>query len=356
MNLRNTLFCLAVIGLCACQSTPPQEAICIDFDRIEPVDITQGEVIPLETIEASLLSSVDRLIVTEERFFIQSRQDVIAFDRSGRYLFTVGRQGRGPGEYLWAQLFTEGDTLSIYDWQSRQVLDYDLDGFYLSSRLTEPADPESSGGVRPNSLFPLSSGGYLAQNTYQGVPLATPRFSLLNDRFEVVYPMQGLTMEDGMTYNDLLLSDQNTLLYNRLFYDTLYRVSPQMPRVERAYYVDFGAHKLSEGAKVGKDYVDLIQESNTPAFVNTIASLIRYSRETSEKVQFIFAFRSGIHYVVYDRKAKTAKTFRLTDPENRLKLAPFIAYTTDAIYLSATQADDENANPVLIRMPNQLFE
>ena len=349
---------LTTICLCACKNTSLDkeslQIIKIDFDKIEQIDITQGERIDLETIDASLLYSIDRLVTTADRLFIQSRKKIIAFDHSGNYLFPVGAVGRGPQEYITVNsFFSSRDYLSIFDWQSHKILNYDFDGQYVSSQNVMPSKPDN---LFPSNIFPLSSGGYIAQNTYQGSPNSTPEFSLLNDQFEMVHPFQGLLMENGATRTDLLISKTNTLLYNQFFSDTLYRISPEQRTIEKAYYVDFGAHRLTEAAKKGKTYVDIIQESNTPEFIDNIATLVRYCHETQDKVSFIFVFRTNVHYVEYDKNTQTAKTFQLTNPNNEFKPAMFIAYKENEIYCAASRVNDLTSNPVLFKINARSFD
>lgn len=77
-HIHNFILVLLLLCLCACKNTSLDkeslQIIKIDFDQIEQIDITQGERIDLETVDASLLYSIDRLITTEDRLFIQSRK------------------------------------------------------------------------------------------------------------------------------------------------------------------------------------------------------------------------------------------------------------------------------------------
>lgn len=342
----------------ACKNSLQSESvefIDIDFDKIQQIDISKGTLIQLETTDESLLYSIDRLVLADNKILIQSRKKIVAFDEFGQYLLNIGAVGKGGNEYLSVNSFFKQKNHSyVYDWSSRKVLEYGFDGTFLQSQDIDVSN--SADNLLPLNILPLLSGGYIAQNTYRGEQVATPEFSFLNDKLEHTYNFNGLDKVNGATRTDFLVGSNNTLIYNRFFADTLYRISPQIQDIEGAYYVDFGKFKLTEAAKRGKDYVDIIQESNTPEFINNIATLIRYCYETPEKLKFMFVFRRGVHYVEYDKTSKIAKVYRLTDSTNNFKTELFISYQDDAVYISASKIGDVASNPVLIKLDNELFK
>jgi len=59
------------------------------------------ELIPLETNENVLIGRLEKLIIHQNRFYIfDSHQlTVLVFDESGKFIFKVGKRGRGPGEF-----------------------------------------------------------------------------------------------------------------------------------------------------------------------------------------------------------------------------------------------------------------
>ena len=343
-------------GLHACQQVDRRadiETIRIDFEQVTPVDLNQGQVIPLETSDKALIAQIDRVVFAENRFFIQSRKNILAFDSVGNYLFHVGRVGRGPNEYLSVNSFFErDDELCVYDWNARKIVAYNMEGQCEGGQTIEVRNV--AGVLSPSNILPLSNGNYIAQNTFRGEGEATPEFSLLDGDLNYIGDYNGLEMVSGANHPDLLIGPQNTLIYNRMFADTLYRIGA-LPNVEAAYYVDFGAHTLPNSLREGKDYADLILESGTPEFIDNIATLIRYRYETDNKLMFIFAFRLGVHFVVYDKTTKQTRTFRFVDAKGKYKPEMFIAYQNDAIYIAASLVNDLEANPVLIRFNASLF-
>lgn len=85
--MRKIVFILIVASLYACtnaQPTTPGEVVAIDFDNVKTVDIRNSEIIELEATDKSLLAYIDGLVINDDKFFIRSRGEVFAFDKSGR--------------------------------------------------------------------------------------------------------------------------------------------------------------------------------------------------------------------------------------------------------------------------------
>ncbi|MGQ0767022.1 MAG: 6-bladed beta-propeller [Gemmatimonadota bacterium] len=88
-------------------------------------------------------------------------QDIRAFDGSGKYRFTVGRAGGGPGEFTRLQsVGLIGDTLWTTDTNLRRVTLFALDGSVLATVPRDPVDRAgaSGGGATVNVLGVLPDG------------------------------------------------------------------------------------------------------------------------------------------------------------------------------------------------------
>lgn len=92
--------------------------------------------VPLETNENSLIGSISRIVVTENRIFIGDKvaNGVFVFDKRGFFLNKICRQGRSPEEYVRLYDFdvSEADS-SIYFYVGRKIQVYDYNGNYRQS-------------------------------------------------------------------------------------------------------------------------------------------------------------------------------------------------------------------------------
>lgn len=96
------------------------------------------EYIQLETSSENLINDIKRVFFANNRFYIQNgRSNLLCFDKDGRFLFQVGRNGRGPGEYVSCHKVgfdEERSLIWIMDTQLRKILQYDLEGKYIETK------------------------------------------------------------------------------------------------------------------------------------------------------------------------------------------------------------------------------
>jgi hypothetical protein len=102
-----TLVILTLI-LCSCSNEKNQSIISIDV--LTPTgpelknlsDIAEDiQYIPLETHPEALMKFVSGLKVTDDKFYIRNVSELLCFDKKGKLLYKLNKQGRGPDEYLY---------------------------------------------------------------------------------------------------------------------------------------------------------------------------------------------------------------------------------------------------------------
>ena len=92
-----------------------------------------------ETTDKSIIGAVSKVIKTNDRVYVldnQKSKALLVFNRSGKFLYTVGNVGKGPGEFVEPTDFEinekEGQVY-IYDQFQSVVNKYDLGGRYLGN-------------------------------------------------------------------------------------------------------------------------------------------------------------------------------------------------------------------------------
>jgi hypothetical protein len=146
-----------------------------EFDTIKPLSVNNGNVISIdlrvglknaskdpqhkvreflalidkvtlffpETTDSSIIGVVSKVIQTDDRVYVLDNQKsnaLFVFDRSGKFLHTVGDVGNGPGEFVEptdfeideAEAEAEGKVY-IYDQYRSVVNRYDMGGCYLGN-------------------------------------------------------------------------------------------------------------------------------------------------------------------------------------------------------------------------------
>ncbi len=94
--------------------------------------------IPLETSEQCLIGTVGKIVALNDKYYIidsQYANGVLVFNKEGKYIKSIGKKGRGKGEFLRLNSFCideKGGEMLILDSYARKVLFYNLtNGVYL---------------------------------------------------------------------------------------------------------------------------------------------------------------------------------------------------------------------------------
>ncbi len=88
------------------------------------------EYIPLQTIGNSLISRVDKVILTQDKIYLNNRGDeIMCFDKRGNFLFKLLKSGRGPGEYTFITDFDiSSDNKTLILLSNNRILIYNDNG------------------------------------------------------------------------------------------------------------------------------------------------------------------------------------------------------------------------------------
>ena len=144
------ILCCATLSLVACQpgrqAGPelPVVGVRTALEGENPIslkeDVEHIEYIPLETNDSCLVSNPLDLQVSADFLFMYNGKtgQVLQFDRAGKFLRAVGRQGNGPGEYGMVSNLAVNNAqkeLTVCQYGSPALI-YSFDGRFLRSDTT----------------------------------------------------------------------------------------------------------------------------------------------------------------------------------------------------------------------------
>jgi hypothetical protein len=97
---------------------------------------TSIEYIPLQTTSYSLLRPDLQVFILKNEIIVYDYDKCCRFDRKGKYLNTIGKTGKGPGEYIRA-ISCEIDEIKrsvfLLDMFGKKIIEYDFSGKYIKS-------------------------------------------------------------------------------------------------------------------------------------------------------------------------------------------------------------------------------
>lgn len=346
--MKKLLFAACLL-LGACAGNDPQVCIRVDMvtaveqpAQVKPLDQWAKSVrfIPLETNDSILIKRINDVIVHDDKVLVWHEHRLSLFDRNGKYLHDIGRQGGGPGEFtevcnVWVDdrnvyLFDAGKYVKTYSWK----------GDFLSS-MSVPR--------RMQAVFPLRDkdvlGGYISNLSGQE-PIKMVLFNgstvLDSIPYSRTYPKSELIM---VFYNEArAFSSGGRTAVKEMFNDTIFRFDRQLAC--RPYLVlDLGKYQPEAESRytIRDPRISIFRDKvNLSVVGETDRYLFMTGRKSGKELCY-----------VYDKKEKAASCIRWEYPEMRIELeedAHFLPRTLsgDGKFLVSYQNPANDDNPVVV--------
>ena len=148
--IKTILPCIILSSISACTQQPNtiSQNDQKNLSWIEQEDSTAAnyidtvEYILLEAHPDGLFREIDKLIVKNDKIFIFDfigRNQVLVFDRNGKFLYKTGNRGRGPKEYIQLRNFTVDDKfIYLIDNIKHELLLHDIQNGNFITKKTLP--------------------------------------------------------------------------------------------------------------------------------------------------------------------------------------------------------------------------
>lgn len=192
--------------------------------------IKEFEVIPLETNDSSLISSIHQLYVTDKYFYIvNGRMDkVCIFDMKGKFVNSIKNKGKGPNEYISINNFEidiHHRKLLLSDSFSKRIFIYDETG-NLQKTLSLDFIPYQIVPAGNGMFFNLYAG---SNKCYEDEKLESYHVHVMDSLgriFKTMLPDQTLKRIDLKSSFTTNYMPDGAVLYNPILSDTIYKISP----------------------------------------------------------------------------------------------------------------------------------
>lgn len=345
-----TIWLASLLALGSCTDSKELEAIRIDFSNVQEILVDTTRIIHLETTDNSLLYDIGRIEILDDKFFVFSRNVVKVFGADGKFLFQLSGRGQGPSEYSSiSNFFLNGKFVSIYDFNTGKILNYDSNGDFVNSNRFERGDGER--GI--SLLFRLNEHTYLAKNSYAGEDFKVPVFSLLDTDLKNRKMIGGRHLNTGMKFEDACYVDENQrILYWEPVKDTLFSVMNES--LEPLYKIDFGEYAIPEDVARKDDYDRVMFLSKEEGV--KYAAMARYFQVSEGRILFSFIY-DKIYLCSYDERTKDTRVYSFKCPDDAYKAYFFFKVHNGNIYIEMQHNKDMERNHVLYKFPiEDLYE
>ncbi len=282
----------------------PEEFINLELEHI----LKYSEIIQLEFHELAPLSEGGNVVYNELGFFISDfRKPTYHFDRSGKFIRSIGKIGKGPGEFTSASEIVVADDIIIFldNHEPTRLLSYSISGEYLSAKkIFENEAGDFTINPKNGDLY-FFSGGY--SNLLHRVD---PKTYEVKSSF-----LRNPEEPSRISFTTFFTSCDETVLFSN-------------PQDRRIYEIDNDTVKLKYAFDFGPgnpDFATITPEQRNEAINHGQSWSIHTILENQEWIYIMFRQQnnelggiSEIHHLIVDRKTK--EVYRLPGTLSKLEL------------------------------------
>ena len=218
--------------------------------KIKLSDIAEElEYIQLDTVR--IVNPRWQIKITDKYIFVAARDELLKYDRKGKFIQTIGSKGQGPGEFASCTNITldvKGERIFIKDWS--QILVYSFDGKFLN-KMEIPLEGMVNIAYAHGCLYGLSMVSFTQEQfPYLWMKLDGQTGNVLQKKANTGIEFD--TDEMTLRCNYTCSSTSETLLYYNHLNDTIFRLGHAQD--EMAYLFGEGDFRLTPKNCMNAEY------------------------------------------------------------------------------------------------------
>ena len=199
-------------------------------------------VIPLETSDDILIKNIRKVYLYHDLLFIihTDSNRCSVFDLKGNYLYDIGNQGQGPGEFTGISLFFFSvDKVGVFDFSQRKILFYSINGKFESEvrmfsylRFIEKINENTFAGIMNTSTNEYNN--RIIYFNIEGNVIDSIQYS------SILKTTPGLYFSDDVN----LFTYKNNHFFVEGYSDTIFRISDKLKLIPE-YIVTTGKYSVN---------------------------------------------------------------------------------------------------------------
>jgi hypothetical protein len=341
--MRKLLILILAVTLFSCSKEKSSQFTTVDVQEVTGPAIkfiseiaSDVQYIPLETTPDNPMRFIREVRYVNEKYYIYSVGEILCFDKSGRYLYKLSKQGKGPDEYLYLadfEMIPEKNLVIIFSGGKILYYSENSDGFQFVKSVNL-GDRASVANLLPGSgniLFNYSLGTGI--NPFQGVVLSPEGDTLLKIPNKYMFTRINPKLSLGYSFENIILSNRDELKYKCLFNDTIYMIDKELHI--KPWLV------LNTGGKYMKP--DFLMEITNPDMAGMASKFLQIQdiKEYAGYLLFRYSLETDRFFMAYNMAAGTlhpidAKSFLTDDIAGGVNIDPKTVY--DGILYTWTDA------------------
>ncbi len=265
--------------------------------------------IPLETHPDALMKFVNYLKATDDKFYINTVRELLCFDRSGKFLYKLDQQGRGPNEYNYLSDYDirpEKNEVIVLTSGKLYFYNETDTGFRLTKHLDLQIQPQYCDFIPGQDNILLSFTASTGQNKYQCVCIS-PEGDTLIKKPNYYGFIRNSKIVMGFSNDNVINKSDGVLRIKGLLTDTMFTITGDY-RFVPYMILNTGGNGITPDFLANIPQTDISSGSPTAKFL-----MMRQILETDRYLFYGHYFQKNSYWSVFDKKSGESRKFDAKD-------------------------------------------
>jgi hypothetical protein len=259
--------------------------------------------VKLETSDSILLGEINSIVLSNDKIYLTDiyANTLYIFDKTGKFLSSINKQGQGPGEYVYiTQFVVDGENIVTKCGSLRKIIIYTEAGEFISEQSINCSPMDIS--LLGNHNYVLYSGNDRAGSANK---LRVVNFAKADKQFIPIDAVKSKYLHYRAPYN-FFKKSKDTVRFFEPYNDTVYSVTKDM--IEPAFYIDFKGKNIPQSF-FKTEHENIFTFSQSVMQHEYAAGVFRFAENEWSKMFISYYQWNKARLTLFDMRNNTSKTF-----------------------------------------------
>ncbi len=305
---------IAALLLCTCKGRQDSPVATIDVlspvgTEIKNLSEIAADIryIPLETNPDALMVFIRFLKISTDRFYINTVREILCFEKSGKFLYKLNPQGRGPGEYTYIADYDvkpEQNLMTVLTSGELYFYSETDTGFIVSKHLDLGTQPQYVDFLPEQDNILLSFTASTGENDYQCVAINHDGDTLFK-RPNYYKFLRNSKVVMAFNFDNIIYKDNEEIKLKGFLNDTVFKINGNNSFVP---YVILNTGGKSMTADFLSNVPPSVMTSGTGEFLQ-ISEILEVERYLFCK----YSYQQVTNWIVYEKNTGQLHQFNGKD-------------------------------------------